>query len=428
MPTTKNIKIAFFHLAFLYSGGGEKLALKEISLLRSQGFEVDCFSPLVNAKECFPDILNKISVKEIIPNFTKIFRNKPEIGVILTCIFFPFVSWKYRKYDLVIGANQPGPVFGFILKLLFQIPYIIYLAQPTRLIYPRPIDQKLGLKLKNTMKLLPHIVNIFRPFFFWIDLKSISKADTFLCNGIYMQDILSQIYGRKPLICAAGSTIHGGTKDRYAQNVSSKQIYQVKDLHILKPYIFLSNRHFPHKKFEYALEILDSMPNKVPLLISGETTDYTLELKKLVAYYKLENYVHFLGYISEKELSALYSNTAVYLYTAPEEDFGMGVVEAMGYGIPVIAWDNAGPSKVITDAHDGFLINFNNKTKAVKLITNLLQNRDLYNSISQRAIQKIRTQYSWQNHLSIFLKSINDVAQNQTKAVNSPSFDFNTID
>jgi glycosyltransferase involved in cell wall biosynthesis len=424
MPTTNNLKIAFFHLAYLYSGGGEKLAIKEIQLLQQLGYTVDCYAPLVNTEECFPDLIKKINVKEIIPGFTKFFRNKPEIGVILTGILFPFFAWKYRKYDIVFAANQPSPVFGFILKILFGIPYIIYLAQPTRLIYPRAIDIKFGLKLKNKMRILPHIINIFRPIFFWLDLKSISKSDIFLCNGTYMQDILAHVYGRKPIVCPAGADLHSSIKDRYEQNVKSNQIYDFNNYKIKKPYIFLSNRHFPHKKFEYALEVLDSMQKKVDLVISGEPTEYTTELKKLVNYYKLEKYVHFLGYVTEKELESLYKNASIYLYTAPEEDFGMGVVEAMGHGIPVIAWNNAGPSKIITDLQDGYLVSFNDKKKVLEIIDNLMSNKNIYNTISQNAASKIQNQFSWQNHLDILDNSIKSTLSDKKIALVSPILEY----
>src|SRR4051812_30826893 len=101
MPTVNpnDVKIGFFHLAFLYSGGGEKLALKEISLLRKLGYTVDCYTPLLDTSICFPDLIKRADVKEIIPGITKIFHRKPEIGVLLVCILFPLLAFKYRKYD-----------------------------------------------------------------------------------------------------------------------------------------------------------------------------------------------------------------------------------------------------------------------------------------------------------------------------------------
>jgi len=60
-----------------------------------------------------------------------------------------------------------------------------------------------------------------------------------------------------------------------------------------------------------------------------------------------------MGLVTERELEQLYAAAAVYVYPSPEEDFGMGIVEAMGHGTPVVAWDQAGPTGIITDGVDG---------------------------------------------------------------------------
>jgi glycosyltransferase involved in cell wall biosynthesis len=189
--------------------------------------------------------------------------------VIVTCLFFPFISWRFKKYDLVFCANQPSAILGYIIKLLFRVPYLVYLAQPTRLIYPRPIDRKYGLKLKNKMTVVPHIINIFRPFFFWIDLKSIHSANKFLCNGYYMQEILEQVYGRTPEVCSSGT-------DRVEQAKGAIQNIELNQTIIRTPYLLVSNRHVPQKKFEYAIEILKQLRDKyqvnINLVISGVQT------------------------------------------------------------------------------------------------------------------------------------------------------------
>ena len=47
---------------------------------------------------------------------------------------------------------------------------------------------------------------------------------------------------------------------------------------------------------------------------------------------------------------------SAYVYPSPEEDFGMGIVEAMGTGTPVVAWANGGPTVTVRDQETGFLI------------------------------------------------------------------------
>src|SRR5207244_4111550 len=76
----------------------------------------------------------------------------------------------------------------------------------------------------------------------------------------------------------------------------------------------------------------------------GPSTSHTDSLKTLVAELGLGDAVLVLGAISEDELQALYEGAAVYVYPAPEEDFGLGVIESMAKGIPGGAWNQAGPT------------------------------------------------------------------------------------
>src|SRR5260370_10732792 len=86
---------------------------------------------------------------------------------------------------------------------------------------------------------------------------------------------------------------------------------------------------------------------RVQLVVPGPSTSHTASLKALVAELGLGDAVFFLGGIAEDELQKLYEGAAVYVYPAPEEDFGMGVIESMAKGVPVVAWNQAGPTVTV---------------------------------------------------------------------------------
>src|SRR3989304_10511765 len=91
------------------------------------------------------------------------------------------------------------------------------------------------------------------------------------------------------------------------------------------------------------------------LVIPGPFTAHTPRLVELAKQLGIEQQVLFLGQIPEPELQRLYREAAVYCYPAPEEDFGMGVIEAMAWGIPVVAWNHAGPTVTVADGETGYL-------------------------------------------------------------------------
>lgn len=405
----KKLKIAIFHLAFFYSGGGEKLILEEMKELKRRGYQVDCFSPVVEKNQCFPDIIGKFNIKQLFPRFPRMIRHQETLEIILTCLFFPLIASKFRKYDVILGANQPSPWLAWIVNKLYGVPYIIYLAQPTRILYPRQIDDKEGLWVKDKTRLFPSLVKLTKPFIKWADKISIQEADKMLVNGRYMAKILEKTYGKKPVVCPAGANLTKKTvNNRWHGKIKSNGFI------INKPYIFLTNRHFPHKKFEYVVKVMPEIIKKVPsvnLIIAGNPTEYTQELKKLVNKLSLQQKIVFTGFITEKDLTNLYTNAALYVYTSPEEDFGMGVIEAMAAGVPVVAWNKAGPSTTIINGQTGFLVKPYSQSQFTKKIIYLLREKEKNILMGKKAIAHVRRNYTYNKHNDILEKTLTQVAR-----------------
>jgi L-malate glycosyltransferase len=105
----------------------------------------------------------------------------------------------------------------------------------------------------------------------------------------------------------------------------------------------------------------------------------------------------------------LYDRSFAYIYTAPEEDFGMGVIEAMSHCKPVLAWNKAGPSRIINPGVDGFLLNLKDTSLCAEQIYELLVNQNLYATISLNAKETIRNNYLWDHHQQILLQSIEEI-------------------
>ena len=53
----------------------------------------------------------------------------------------------------------------------------------------------------------------------------------------------------------------------------------------------------------------------------------------------VENNIKFLGFITKNEKKALFSLAKLYLHTSLYEGFGIGLIEAMSYNLPIISSD-----------------------------------------------------------------------------------------
>lgn len=385
---SKKLNIAIFHLAFIYSGGGEKLVLQEYDGLRKKGHDVSIFTTVIDAKKSFPEIIKKYKIKTFLPNL-KIFRGHEAFLTILSCILVPFYAYRFKRYNAILACNQPSPWLAWIIHKLYGIPYVSYLAQPTRFLHPRKIDKKTGLffsKKASESIASKLMMTTFKRFSDWADKVSIKGSSSVLVNGDYIKTKIERIYGVRTITCPSGRAIE--------KIITGKR----------KPYLLITNRHFAQKKFEYGILSLNSILSIMPdirLIITGMDTYYTLEMKNLVDELGINKSVIFAGYVNEKSLRKLYREAKVYLYTAPDEDFGMGVIEAMSYGTPVVAWNTAGPSKIITDNEDGLLAIPFDIADYTRKVINLLTDKRLTRKIGRNAISKVKNKFSLEKHIDL---------------------------
>ncbi len=389
----KKLRVAIFHLAFLYSGGGERLVLEEALGLRKLGHTVDVYSPIIDPKNCFPELLKKVKIQRLIPKLPLWIPDVELISILLGCVVTPFFFWKFRDYDVYFGANQPGPWIAYLLSRINKKPYAVYLSQPTRLIHPRFIDQKTGLKIVDGMTILNIVNFFFKPLINLADVASITGTSLVFADGTYMKGVLEEVYDIKTVNAPASTHLHpkvteAGITRRF------KGFITIGRQKIPKPFLLLTNRHFPQKKFEYAMEALRLLnPFPVSLVISGKDTTYTRYLKKIA-----DSNVYFVGLTNEKDLAKLYKEAVVYVYPSPEEDFGMGIIEAMSYGTPTVAWNNAGPTGIVTHGVDGLLARPFNVVDFADNVRMVLTSKQLYKNIVRGAYKTVEKRFSFVSH------------------------------
>jgi GalNAc-alpha-(1->4)-GalNAc-alpha-(1->3)-diNAcBac-PP-undecaprenol alpha-1,4-N-acetyl-D-galactosaminyltransferase len=94
-------------------------------------------------------------------------------------------------------------------------------------------------------------------------------------------------------------------------------------------------------------------------------------LKELSKDLNIDQRVVFMG--KQDKIEEIYFKSSIFAFTSSSEGFPNVIGEAMAAGLPVIAFDCvAGPSEMITDGHDGYLIppfdNVQFESKLAKLI------------------------------------------------------------
>lgn len=152
-----------------------------------------------------------------------------------------------------------------------------------------------------------------------------------------------------------------------------------------KPIIAMGakNLHSRYKGFEYLLEALKGINDKVFLLLFGGL-DESLMQKRGIEYLSL-------GSVSSNQvLRDVYNSADVFVAPSIAEAFGKTVVEAMACGCPVVAFDSTGPADIIVHRETGYLAKYKNSEDLRSGIEYLLSIEDqetLRSTCRNRAIQ-----------------------------------------
>lgn len=93
---------------------------------------------------------------------------------------------------------------------------------------------------------------------------------------------------------------------------------------------------------------------------------------------------------ARKNIQEEYLKNSMYVMTSHFEGFPMVLLEASQLGLPCISFNcNYGPSEIIQDGFDGFLIEQGNISSLAEKIITLIENQNLRLLFSERSIKKM---------------------------------------
>jgi glycosyltransferase involved in cell wall biosynthesis len=107
----------------------------------------------------------------------------------------------------------------------------------------------------------------------------------------------------------------------------------VQGLGLTRPYLLAVGTREPRKNLERLIEAWEPLAKDYDLVIAGEQGwDATSTGKKLVGM----EHLRLLGRVDDQKLAALYTNAEVFCYPSLYEGFGLPILEAFYFDVPVV--------------------------------------------------------------------------------------------
>jgi len=166
------------------------------------------------------------------------------------------------------------------------------------------------------------------------------------------------------------------------------------------------------KGIDLLIRSLSLTKNDCQLIVIGNHVDgaYLSELKLLVEHLDLNKRVLFLAY--SKNIDSYYSqctlvvNSSISDFGGPET-FGRTIIEGWAFSKPVVSFDCGGPSYLIDNGINGFLVSEGNVEELALTIDNILSDNELAKKLGFFGYQKVLSEYSVEIIVNKLIEKIN---------------------
>jgi len=131
------------------------------------------------------------------------------------------------------------------------------------------------------------------------------------------------------------------------------------------------------------------------LEIAGEwgNTEDKVNIQKYIEQNDQSENIKFLGLIHNEEKWEFYKKIDVFVLPSYNEGQPLVLIEAMGFGIPIVCSGVGAIPDTVTSGYNGFIIEEYSAIKYVEKIEGLIRNQELYNNISSNNLKTFEDRF-----------------------------------
>ena len=136
------------------------------------------------------------------------------------------------------------------------------------------------------------------------------------------------------------------------------------------------------------------------IYIAGGFDYYRFRQLSDLSLFEKDERIKFLGRVSDEDLKNLYKNALLFVFPSLYEGFGIAYIEALGFGLPIIATTKGAAKEIIKHGNQGFLINPNDYNSLKQYISILIHDHELLYQMSVNSLQHYKTFPTWKESMN----------------------------
>ena len=146
-------------------------------------------------------------------------------------------------------------------------------------------------------------------------------------------------------------------------------------------------------------KVVEQVPTAMFYLCGAGSTEDEKNIKQLCKEQGVTDHVVFPGWVRDNKKDDMLRKADVFFLPSYNEGMPMSILDAMGYGLPVVSTNVGGIPKIVRNEENGYCCEAGDINGYVHGLTQILSNSDLRERYSAGSMNIIRSRYSLEYHL-----------------------------
>ena len=171
----------------------------------------------------------------------------------------------------------------------------------------------------------------------------------------------------------------------------------------------------PRRNVYFLVKLFESLEKEYSetelILVGDGEKKYLQSFLDEIAPFIKNGKIKYLKKATQKELISIYQNSNLFVFPSNYEIFGMVLLEAMYFGLPVVSSMNGGASVLIQEGKNGYILKEFQVELWKERIVGIMKDHERYEQMKENAHQRVISEFLWDRLANQFIKGYKEAIE-----------------